>query len=106
MPKKKTSVPHCPNCGAPVSLDKVVAKSVRCEYCGSFVDVADFLPPPAPVVPRYEPSPPSKPVYTPPPKQKSDGLSPGLKFLIELGISAIILFCVFPLLLRGCFPHI
>lgn len=104
MPKKKTSVPHCPNCGAPINLYASTGSTVKCEYCDSFVNVADFRPS-APQSPARQ-TPPPRPVYTPPPKQESDGLSPGLKFLIELGISAIILFCIFPLLLRGCFPHI
>lgn len=112
MPKKKTSVPHCPNCGAPVSLEKVVAKSVRCEYCGSFVDVGDFLPPAPPSPPTYrqEPSPPPRPVYKPttktPPKKEPD-IGMGIMFaILKYTFAAFILFCVIPMLLRGCFPHI
>ena len=112
MPKKKTSVPHCPNCGAPINLYASTSSTVKCEYCDSFVNVADFRPsaPPAPSASRQEPSPPPKPVYkpttqTPPNKEPDIGM--GIMFVIlKYTFAAFILFCVIPTLLRGCFPHI
>lgn len=43
MPKKKTSVPHCPNCGAPVSGVPAFSNFAKCDYCGSYVDISEWL---------------------------------------------------------------
>lgn len=108
MPKKKTSVPHCPNCGAPINLYASTGSTVKCEYCDSFVNVADFRPS-SPPVPTKQ-TPPPRPVYKPttqtPPKKEPD-IGMGIMFVIlKYTFAAFILFCVIPMLLRGCFPHI
>ena len=64
---RKEKVAHCPNCGAPINLYASTSSTVKCEYCDSFVNVADFRPsaPPSPPVCRREPSPPTKAVCAP-----------------------------------------
>lgn len=108
MPKKKTSVPHCPNCGAPINLYASTSSTVKCEYCDSFVNVADFRPS-APSVPTKQtqtPVPVYKPTTQTPPKKEPE-IGMGIMFVIlKYTFAAFILFCVIPTLLRGCFPHI
>lgn len=114
MPKKKTSVPHCPNCGAPVRGIPAFSNMARCEYCDSYVDISDWLPKKAqapqptqeyrPAPPAVKPTAPPKVVYKPEDyidykKPKKD--SKAVVFLIELAISALIVF-TWPIWLRGC----
>ena len=115
MPKK-ANTPVCPNCGAPVPAVLTFGNMVKCEYCGSYVNISEFIrskapaaPPPAAPRPAPKPQYPSqqRPKVTYKPEDyigysKKRKLSDEEIMTIVEVVLALFLAFVFPGWLRGC----
>lgn len=115
MPKK-ANTPVCPNCGAPVPAVLTFGNMVKCEYCGSYVNISEFIRSKAPPAPT--PAPPRPVQRQPRPSEQRPkvmykpedyiGYSKKRKLsdediiaIIEVVVALFLAF-VFPGWLRGC----
>ena len=102
MPKKEKAV-NCPNCGAPIRSIPTFGVMAECDYCGSWVNVSDFILPKTPPKPVSVPaekldSPTSmsrhETVYIPEPVKQSNKKNPWTKDRV-LGLIWLILTAIF-----------
>lgn len=112
MPKK-ANTPVCPNCGAPVPAVLTFGNMVKCEYCGSYVNISEFFQSKAPTVTApVSPSPvqrqqrPSeqRPKVTYKPEDYIDYKKPRRKFTEEdfIAVTEVVLGIIIFFCLRGC----